>query len=720
MHASNFQSRHQQQGIATVLIVVLLGLSLTITILVGLSNLRSSQELGVSMHTQTVTQQRAWSAAEALREYLQEVTADYTDWLEFLDNFDLDNNVYPAITMTGFEGLQAQFIGVDDTDPDLLKFSALVTAEAAPGTRIASKSALEITFEVVPPVPEEVNPPSVPSRNVITFYDGLDVSGGIDIVAEAGKTYDVFVDGNVTLGSASLTGMDSVLSTKSIDYTGGSGTNFNLLHASCDIRIRNTSDLVQHAKATANICFDGGPASSLIEANGFITIDRTGNTHEALWSHANVDGVASCASGATRLCNSFSNSDGIETIGGNTIQRAYTRGSIRSPHDNGNTALDWRAEKEIIITGGCGNLTAQALDNMHAVDGVGGCKAGDSSVVVNPPIIQPVVLDRETFDANDFRGVANFVYHRHNGATRVLVRNVDGIPDHDDPSNPQDIRDNGYYHRAARDTSEVWWDRMVSNHACRTATSDIATEDENCWLLATANNDTTNLPNFDNGNWDFSGLHHAPGIVFLDGGNVQIGQGAYTITFIATGNITQTTSNNGVAAPNFVGPDTRSIATANATFVTFQGVCNNVYGLSPKDFCDGGGFNSSALSGLGNFALKAGSCPTNSPGMCTTSQYNGGDISISKPVLGVIKAGNIFSTSGDTRLQGYVSALALRGTGTINRIGNRTVIDLSDLPEGYDPTGGAVDPGDGSGGNGNGGGGTEEAGSATLLWTRYL
>ena len=717
MHASNFQSRHQQQGIATVLIVVLLGLSLTITILVGLSNLRSSQELGVSMHTQTVTQQRAWSAAEALRGYLQEVTADYTDWLEFLDNFDLDNNVYPAITMTGFEGLQAQFIGVDDTDPDQLKISALVVAETAPGTRIASRSALEITFEVVPPVPEEVNPPSVPSRNVITFYDGLDVSGGIDIVAEAGKTYDVFVDGNVTLGSASLTGMDSVLSTKSIDYTGGSGTNFNLLHASCDIRIRSTSDLVQHAKATANICFDGGPASSLIEANGFITISRTGNSHAALWSHANVDGVASCAAGANRLCDSFSNSDGIETIGGNTIPLAYTRGSIRSPHVNGNTALDWRAEKEIIITNRCQDLNAQALNNMHAVDGIGGCKAGDSSVVVNPPVVQPVVLERETFDANMFRDSANYVYYRHNNATRVLVRNVEGIPDHDHPNNSQEVRDNGYYHRAARDTS-VTWNRMVSNHACRTATSSAATDDDNCWLLATANNITTNLPNFTGGNWVFTGLHHAPGVVFLDGGNVTIGQGAYTNTFLATGNITQTTSNNGVAAPNFVGPDTRTVASAGNS--TFQGMCNNIYGLSPKDFCKAGGFDFSALSGLGNFALKAGSCPASNPGECAINQYIGGDISISKPVLGVIKAGNLFRTSGDTRLQGYVSALALRGTGTVNRIGNRTVIDLSDLPEGYDPTGGAVSDGGSDDDDDRAGGGEFSSGSATLLWSRYL
>lgn len=720
MHASNFQSRHQQQGIATVLIVVLLGLSLTITILVGLSNLRSSQELGVSMHTQTVTQQRAWSAAEALRGYLQEVTADYTDWLEFLDNFDLDNNVYPAITMTGFEGLQAQFIGVDDTDPDQLKISALVVAETAPGTRIASRSALEITFEVVPPVPEEVNPPSVPSRNVITFYDGLDVSGGIEVIPEAGKTYDVFVDGNVTLGNSSLRGMDSILSTMSISYSGGSGTNFNLLHASCDILVERTSDLVQHAKATNNICFDGGPASSLLEANGFVTIRGSG-TQNAIWSRADVDGLASCASGAIRYCTGDNiNNSGVQLRGTTNIHNVFTKGSIDSQAYIADSAVDWKAEKSIFFNGSCpGNVA-----NLDAVEGVKGssgsstpnCKSVNPSVQVNAPIVQPVVLERESFDANLFRDSANYVYHRHNGATRVLVRNVDGIPDHDDPSNPQDIRDNGYYHRAARDTS-VGWNRMVSNHACRTATSDIATEDENCWLLATANNITTNLPNFNNGNWVFNGLHHAPGIVFLDGGNVQIGQGAYTITFIATGNITQTTSNNGVAAPNFVGPDTRSIASANATF---QGVCNNVYGLSPKDFCDGGGFNSSALSGLGNFALKAGSCPTNSPGMCTTSQYNGGDISISKPVLGVIKAGNIFSTSGDTRLQGYVSALTLRGTGTINRIGNRTVIDLSDLPEGYDPTGGAVDPGDGSGGNGNGGGGTEEAGSATLLWTRYL
>lgn len=229
MHASNFQSRHQQQGIATVLIVVLLGLSLTITILVGLSKVRSAQELGVSLHTQTVTQQRAWSGAEALRKYLEQMTMDYSEWVDFLDSFDLVNNEYPGINMTGFEGLQAEFIGIDDTDPDRLLFSVQLTADTAPGTRVASKSALQLTFAVKPPTPAGNQPPVTPSRNVITFYDGLDVSGGIEVIPETGKTYDVFVDGNVTLGNSSLRGMDSILSTMSISYSGGSGTNFNLL-----------------------------------------------------------------------------------------------------------------------------------------------------------------------------------------------------------------------------------------------------------------------------------------------------------------------------------------------------------------------------------------------------------------------------------------------------------------------------------------------------------
>lgn len=711
MHASNFQSRHQQQGIATVLIVVLLGLSLTITILVGLSNLRSSQELGVSMHTQTVTQQRAWSAAEALREYLQEVTADYTDWLEFLDNFDLDNNVYPAITMTGFEGLQAQFIGVDDTDPDLLKFSALVTAEAAPGTRIASKSALEITFEVVPPVPEEVNPPSEPSRNVITFYDGLDVRGNINVVSEAGKSYDIFVDGNVTVGSVSVTGIDVIRSTMSIEFAGGSG-DFNELHASCDVAFGQTSDSAQHIKATNNVCLWGGARSSLIEANGFVTISSAG-AQDTIWSRADVDGSASCAPGATRYCTdrNLTNSSGVRLSGGMSVPRVYTKGAIDSDFDIArDSAVDWKAEKSIFFNGTCpGNVAA--LDAVEGVKRTAGsvapdCKPANPSVRVNAPVIQPVVLDRETFDANDFRDVANFVYHRHAGQTRVIVRGITGITDSGSASNSADVRQNGYYFVHFNNNA---------NYACPASNSPV----ENCWRLASGNwgGEQVITYNASGNRWTilaWGGWGHAPGVIFFDGNLLANGQ-RFTATLIATGNIIADTSIQ-LAALNYVGPNSRQIE-GN----TYQGVCNNNFGYSVTELCPTGIYNASGLSGLGNFALKAGSCPTSSPGTCDSSDYIGGNIELKRTVYGVIKAGNIFKSSANTSLVGYVSALALGNTGgVVNSMGASTSIDLSDLPEWFDPTGGAVDPGDGSGGNGNGGGGTEEAGSATLLWTRYL
>ena len=49
----------RQRGIATVLTVVLLGMALTSATLVGVSQLRSSQEMSVSLHAQTMAQKRA-------------------------------------------------------------------------------------------------------------------------------------------------------------------------------------------------------------------------------------------------------------------------------------------------------------------------------------------------------------------------------------------------------------------------------------------------------------------------------------------------------------------------------------------------------------------------------------------------------------------------------------------------------------------------------------
>ena len=179
------------------------------------------------------------------------------------------------------------------------------------------------------------------------------------------------------------------------------------------------------------------------------------------------------------------------------------------------------------------------------------------------------------------------------------------------------------------------------------------------------------MPSFNNGKWTFDGINHAPGVVFVDG-NLDVGNGTYTNTFIVTGNINVTTAGNGgVFSLNYAGFNG---VTSNG--ITAIGVCSNThYTVKPTDFCQGSTYKADALQGIGNYALLAGSCPAAG---CTIGQngkitdYIGGDIKVEKSVFGVIKAGNYFTTGGSARIYGAISSLAQRSAAQTHVFGAST------------------------------------------------
>src|SRR5690606_40312986 len=105
----------RQRGIATVLTVVLLGMALTSATLVGVSQLRSSQELSVSLHAQTMAQKRAWLAAEAFREYLQQVVVPGDDWPAFEQAIRTQAD---SLQLSGLDGVELTLARYDDSQPD--------------------------------------------------------------------------------------------------------------------------------------------------------------------------------------------------------------------------------------------------------------------------------------------------------------------------------------------------------------------------------------------------------------------------------------------------------------------------------------------------------------------------------------------------------------------------------------------------------------------------
>ncbi|GGJ00242.1 hypothetical protein GCM10009083_16280 [Halopseudomonas pertucinogena] len=706
--------RRGQRGIATVLTVVLLGLSLTSATLVGVSQLRSSQEMSVSLHAQTMAQQRAWLAAEAFQGYLQEVVQSADDW-QALDQALRSQS--GALELSGLEGVELSLAEYDASQPDSVDLRLHIRATSAAGSRAAATSTLETVYRIRPPGEGEGAPPA-PSREVVVFRDGLNITGSMQVLTDPGESYEITVDGEVSMGGLSTGGIDVIRSTRSIRFVGGSASDFREMHANCDVLVSNGSFTVQEVKATRNACLANTINSNLITANG--SVEVAGGKHGDIRALANKpSGVAQCAPGAVQWC-SMAPGFGVRTRPSPTIANIYSKGAV----EFNSTASVGRVQAEgDLLMVGCSPTWNSAtyggnFTNNSSCRGVATRSTAPVPLVPVPPVeVQP-----EVFDANAYRSAANYIYSWVNGVVRVKVQGVEGVRDWDDPANPAEVRRNGYFYRTANiiDPGNPYWtSRTVAGYLCINNNAPSRRDETAGECLAQTGHGShagAALVTYRSGAWTLDGNHHAPGVVLFDG-DLVIGNGTYTNTFIATGNLTVSSAGGAVFALNYAGPHG-----ITAEGHTALGVCNNAaYRLRPREFCRSG-YNHLAHGGLGNYALMAGSCPLGNINGCSRSVYIGGDIDVQRTVFGVTRAGNLFSTAGNARLHGYISALAQRNNGSVvNQMSASTVINLrvpAVIRDRYDPSGGLVPV---TGGGGGGGvGGEVTPGAAWLQWGRYL
>ncbi|MFC3606583.1 hypothetical protein [Stutzerimonas tarimensis] len=701
-----------QRGVATLLIVVLVGLSLTAAVGGGIYYNRAHQEQAITLHAQTQAQARAWAAAEIIREFWQEA-AKSKENIESLVGAEapiiFDQSIMP--------GTNASLVEMKNISADVYHAKVKIVATAASNTRAESNSTLEAIYQITPSG-QSVNPE--PDLRVIHFQDGLDISGDLKVHVSPGQTYEIVVDGDVRLGGLSTGGIDVIRSTGSIRFVGGSATNFQEMHANCDILLSNGNFTVNNVKATRNACLANTINSQSITANG--SVEVTGGKHGDIRALSNKPaGTAQCATGAAQLC-TISPTSGVKTNPTPTIDNIYSKGNVEI--NSSVNAGHIQAEGDLRIVG-CAPNWSSAVYGGSFFDNPNCSRSATRSsqpVVLVP--VPPVEVEAEVFDANTLRDLANYIYSYKNGAVRVKIQGVDGVRNSANEENPQEVRDNGYYYRRANiidPTNTGWTNRTVDGYACinNNTPSRKDETDGHCLVqLGIANNITTPLPAYVNKwdftGWEFNGKNHAPGVILADG-DISIENGVYTNTFISTGNLRVTSAGGAVFSLNYAGPD--GITAGGHTAL---GVCNNsIYSLRPTEFCKNG-YTPKAHGGIGNYALLAGSCPPGSANGCSKSEYLGGDIKVDKSVFGAIKAGNLFTGSSSVSVHGYISALAQRSNGTtVNKITGGATIDLrvpAEAQDRYNPAGSSTTSDSGSGGPGDGSSGA----AVNILWSRYI
>lgn len=687
----------KQRGIASLLILLMIGLSLTAAIVGSVYHLRVTQEQSISVHAQTQAQARAWSAAEVTRQYFEMLRQDATEWQTFYDALSTALASGTPLTLNiGMDDVVAKIIRAQNlttktSEGEVPHVTVQITATAADGSRAMSSSTLELMYAGTEPTTGA----AVPNNSAINFYGGLKMRGGIDVFKDKGDStaYEINVIGDVDIQNTSITGVNIIRSTGSIKFQGSSSW-FDEMYANCDISL-TSSGSASIIQATHNVCIHNTsklPAGRLLPevlANG--SVDIKGGVFKELLALAGKGNYKNCATGAVQLCTS--------TVNGVLMAPTPDVTTVKSKGDFVSTSSakvgELHVEGNIEVTDGFENTKFSRYGGELLAKSASFIPAGKREKIANYNVdisqARPVNIRTETFDVNQLRAIANYIFYvDESGQLRVSVKNIKDVP-------------NGEYYLFNNNQHPPYRDWICSSAKPQPPTG--------CFFKVGAGwSESNTLITYDKSKkqWKLEGVSLAPGIAFFEG-DLHLSSGTYYNTFLTTGNFT-TAGNLSIYAPNYAGFNGKHNGKTYAHINNdASGICVNIKfpKVIPTQFCKDGEYLYNAVNGIGNYAVMAGSCADT-----TCNTYRGGDITTgsSTNIRGAVKAGNLFISSGDTTVHGYITALAQREVLT-HTIGHKTTVDLRDLPPGYDPKAGSTVPGGGEAG---------ASGSMDIRWSRYL
>lgn len=690
---SETSSPHSQRGIATILIVVLIGVALTATAMSIMHSMRSTQEKSIAVHAATNAQTGAWAGVEAFRRYLETRTPTEIGNLPTALEMSVGGNTNPYGTMT------VGGIGVTS-----LANSFRVTATITNTHESAHASAaVGVVYDV-----EKIDPcpGCVKLTAALDFHDNLDVGGGISFVMPAGTLPTINVDGNVsminlapmTLGVLNSTGTISLDSNMRVEEINSNGN------------VRLTGD-ARAAKVTTRgtVVTGGSGGARIIWANGSVTlggvyrsdaVNSRSTVDISTGAHGNVKTIgAVTVGGSTTKVDEVQTKTNVTVNNSTEITRVIAEGNLSCGAGfagwNNFTSISVNGE----VTASCAAARARA-NNANDTTVVHGA----ANNVVAMEEVAPVVIPRMVVDVWTLKQFANYVFEWDSAVnrTKVTVKNINTAPD-----------------------GEYWVGKYADNqqdYLCRTFDASgkcltPAATLQGCIGHSEWNPCMTPVYNTTNKTWTFDGKSALPGVLWFKG-NVNLNNGFNYGTVLATGNVT-TGGQMRIQSVNYSGFNPMCKAIPNADYTgdaTDKTRYTNTFSDQyPKNLCDMTQQRYIPIT-VGNIAIAAGGYDPAGNGA-----YSGGDVTLgaNNGIYGAVLAGGYLKTGGETRIFGYVSAAVQGGRGvTDNRLGGSTTVDLTRGNENYDPakmpdmTGGACPDCAGLTG--------PKTGASKIHWSKYL
>lgn len=668
----------RQGGFATVLVLALVGVSITVAVLASVDMIRGTQAQTTSYHSQVQAQMNAWSGVSALYEHFKGVQQSDTPptSTELFNSFKTaqaeGNNLF-----SGTPALEAYVTRLDG-DGEQFDLTVSVHGISKPNSeRVRAVSIVDVVSRFSKGDDDPANDNGTPP--VMDFVGDLKIKGDFEVISESDAPVVISIDGFIESGNSSITGVDIINATESIDLGGASEV--KVLRSNGDVRLTGSVKVLEEIGAMGNVCLSGGTESpGMTKANGYVfgegsaefgSIQAKGQTIDDSYIRLCDVKREKDASGnkLTVILEGNHNVDSIKSIG-SVMNNGGRVGSLLAEGDlyNGYGSVDSGTVSGDVFY--CDDATK--LKKCEAVpswkNNINVSKDPDLTVSISD--VEEVKVERPAFDAYEFRDKANYAFETDKeGFAVVTVKNVSNIPD-------------GDYFLGS-------YDGPYKDRLCTSLTSKSKPKDPECltpaaeesFPLCEGHSEWSRCISFEPGKdkkddkpneWEIDGESFAQGVLWFEG-ELEIKNGTYFNTFIVTEDI-KTDRDTTLYAPNYAGYDGNGVAP--------KGICTNAISPNvPTQFCEEGTYNPVWAQGIGNYALLAGSVDED-------GSYQGGDIELKNQidVFGSILAGNELDTKGDTTIRGYVAAYAA-GEKIDHSIGGSTTIILDNLPPTYTPQG---------------------------------
>ena len=672
--------RYKNQGVATLQLIALVSFGLIAAMGVVFKATQGAQKNQHAQHTVTQAEMLAWTGVSLLSKAVALTPVNATF------------NAGQAVRFTGAPaGLSAVYVEKMD---NLHIFDVI-------GASAGAKSVLRIALK---PTAASSNPPrDVRTPGGMTLRGDTELKGNVTF--ESSGSANLYVlDGDLTM-QGSVSGLKEVCATGDISI--GSNINVTNVCANGDVTFQGSAS-VTNVKARGNVMFEGGATKSIgtVLANGEVVISggganvseikstgnvRVGNGNaraDKIYTQGNIDWLSSntasilSANGSVMYDGPSANivNTEISAIGNVELSSAgnvRTKGSTKLSGNwgqgisgtlNGMGQLSWDSRGAVVKNGTVGSVSGNRPETIqvtilpgHTVD----------IPVITIPVVEEFSPPTVTVDAYPLQPKANFSFIGVDSSDnpRVKVANVAGVTDGDYVIAQKKVGGNKYH-----------------NYLCSEANN------KECVVplikVCQGYSDHNSCFSWSNKVWKIAGKTMLPGVLWFEG-NLEIGNGNWVNTFLATGDIT-TSGAIKVYSPNYVGSEyvcqgLQTILTQPSVESTVTFAAWSTHGLSvqnyPAQLCSGDPLMLNGDS-IGNIGLLAGGF--------SNGTAVGGNISVGSQaeVYGAVMAGQYLKTGGHATIAGSVISAEQGGSQARqdkNSAGGSTTIKLNGGSSAYDP-----------------------------------